>query len=155
MNSDLLKQMTLVDTPGVLAGAKYPYHFPGVVEWFVNRSDRVLVFFDAHKLDISDTFKQVLSVLKDKDEKVRIVLNKADTVTVPNLLRVYGSLMWSLGKVFDTPEACRVYIGSFWDKPVNEEQLKPVFDSQLTDLVSDIKRVPGKAMMRKLNMLLQ
>lgn len=27
------------------------------------------------------------------------------------LMRVYGALMWSLGKVFRSPEVCRVYIG--------------------------------------------
>lgn len=33
--------------------------------------------------------------------------------------------MWSLGKVFKTPEVVRVYIGSFWDRPyVNDENAK-------------------------------
>jgi hypothetical protein len=27
------------------------------------------------------------------------------------LMRVYGALMWSLGKVLNTPEVVRVYIG--------------------------------------------
>lgn len=37
------------------------------------------------------------------------------------LMRVYGALMWSLGKVIKSPEVLRVYIGSFWDQPLMYE----------------------------------
>ncbi len=46
----------------------------------------------------------MIQSLKGHDDKVRVVLNKADQVDMQQLMRVYGALMWSLGKVFKSPE---------------------------------------------------
>ena len=46
----------------------------------------------------------MIQSLKGHDDKVRVVLNKADQVDMQQLMRVYGALMWSLGKVFRSPE---------------------------------------------------
>ena len=43
--------------------------------------------------------------------------------------------MWSLGKVFQTPEVVRVYIGSFWDKPYQLKDNQKLFEAEQTDLL--------------------
>lgn len=51
-----------------------------VCHWFAERADLILLLFDAHKLDISDEFKAVIERLKGQDDKIRVILNKADQV---------------------------------------------------------------------------
>lgn len=153
--SPLLESITLVDSPGILSGEKQRmgrnYDFPKIVEWFAHKSDRILLLFDAHKLDISDEMLQAIECLKEHDDKVRVVLNKADTVNNQHLLRVYGALMWSLGKVFKTPEVLRVYVGSYWDSDYQNDHNAELFDAEANDLLSDIRSLPRYSATRKIN----
>lgn len=155
----ILEDLTFIDTPGVLSGEKQrigrSYDFPKITEWFAERSDMILLLFDAHKLDISDEFKRVIESLKGHEEKVRVVLNKADQVTAQQLMRVYGALMWSLGKVLGTPEVMRVYIGSFWDKPYHIDDCKTLFEAEQNDLLKDLYGLPRFAAIRKVNDLVK
>ncbi|PHT64651.1 EH domain-containing protein 1 [Capsicum annuum] len=155
----LLDHISFVDTPGVLSGEKQrtqrSYDFTGVISWFAAKCDMILLLFDPHKLDISDEFNRVISSLKGHEDKIRVVLNKADQVDTQQLMRVYGALMWSLGKVLNTPEVVRVYIGSFNDKPVNEEAVGPMgkdlFEKEQDDLLDDLIDIPKKACDRRIN----
>ena len=92
------------------------YDFMKVCRWLAARSDLILLLFDAHKLDISDEFKEVIESIRSDGDKCRCVLNKADEIDGENLVKVYGALMWNLGKILQTPEVARMYVGSFWDE---------------------------------------
>ena len=80
VDSPVLKGISIVDSPGILSGEKQRvdrgYEFTGVLEWFAERVDRILLLFDAHKLDISDEFRRSIEALRGHDDKIRIILNK-------------------------------------------------------------------------------
>ncbi|RUO95480.1 hypothetical protein BC936DRAFT_143931, partial [Jimgerdemannia flammicorona] len=61
--------------------------------------------------------------------------------------------MWSLGKVVQTPEVMRVYLGSFWlEKPPNcYEDSRELLDAEQRDLLKDLRELPKNAAIRKIN----
>lgn len=63
--------------------------------------------------------------------------------------------MWSLGKVLQTPEVVRVYIGSFWDKPYQNEDNRKLFEAEQNDLLRDLYNLPKYAAVRKINELVK
>ena len=156
-DAELLNSVSLIDTPGVLSGEKQRidrgYSFPQICNWFAARSDIILLLFDPYKLDISDEFKSVINALRGHDDKVRVVLNKADQVSEQQLLRVYGALMWSLGKVFMTPEVCKVYVGSFNTEPIKTDvnKMHDIFQMEHEALMADLMNIPAKSCDRKVN----
>ena len=125
------------------------------MKWFAERVDRIILLFDAHSLDISDEYREVIKTLHGFDNKIRIVLNKCDMITKQQLMRVYGALMWSLGKVIKSSEISRVYMGSFWQQPLQNDEYRRLFELEENDLFQDLKRLPRDATLRKLNDLIR
>ncbi|CAL8071871.1 unnamed protein product [Calicophoron daubneyi] len=155
LHNPVLESLIIVDTPGILSGEKQRldrgYDFTAVVQWFSEVVDRIILLFDAHKLDISDEFRRVIESIRGYDDKIRIVLNKADMIDSQQLMRVYGALMWGLGKVLGTPEVVRVHIGSFWDRPLQFDANRRLFELEAQDLFKDLQSLPANAAIRKLN----
>ncbi|CAB4067350.1 EHD1 [Lepeophtheirus salmonis] len=118
------------------------YDFVGVLKWFSERVDRIILLFDANKLDISDEFQRSIQAVHGYEDKVRIVLNKADQVDQQELLRVYGALMWSISKVLSVPECPKVFVGSFWDQQLKHDHYRRLFEQELQSLFDDLQTLP-------------
>lgn len=157
--SSVLKSITLIDTPGILSGEKQRtnrgYDFTKVVSWFAEKADLIILLFDAHKLDISDELKGAIDVLKGHEDKIRCILNKADQIDRQQLMRVYGALLWSLGKTMTSPEVARVYVGSFWQQPLQHMDNADLFEMEEKDLMKDLAVLPRQSAVRKINELVK
>eukprot|EP00931_Biecheleriopsis_adriatica_P048977 TRINITY_DN28315_c0_g1_i1.p1 TRINITY_DN28315_c0_g1~~TRINITY_DN28315_c0_g1_i1.p1 ORF type:complete len:504 (-),score=104.49 TRINITY_DN28315_c0_g1_i1:57-1568(-) len=153
--ADILQQISFIDTPGVLSGDKQRisrgYDFTKVCQWLASRCDLILLLFDAHKLDISDEFKEVIEAMKSDGDKCRCVLNKADEIDGENLVKVYGALMWNLGKILWTPEVARMYIGSFWDRDYKSRDLERLLNQDRKDLMQELRDLPRNVCVRRVN----
>ncbi|CAD5232486.1 unnamed protein product [Bursaphelenchus xylophilus] len=154
LNSGLLKHMTLIDTPGILSGEKHTsnrgYDFATVSRFIADKVDLIILLFDISRLDISEEFKIVLQNIKGNEEKIKIILNKADSVDTQHLTRVRGALMWMLSKVISTPEVPRVYICSFSDE-IAANGIPKRFHADYKELFEVFQRIPAKCMDRKVN----
>lgn len=157
VNSAFLQNLTIVDTPGILSDENRNndrgYDFIGVLKWFAERVDRIVILFDSRKLDISEEFRRSIDVLDDYDEKIRIVLNVTDITDHGELMRVYGALMWSLGRVLSSPEVAHVYIGCFGDQSLRFNG--DLFEDDGKCLLEDLNSTMRHSTMRQLNDLIK
>ncbi|KAM3723112.1 EH domain-containing protein [Dirofilaria immitis] len=154
----LLEHITFMDTPGILSGQKQRssrgYDFASVVNYIAGKVDMIVLLFDTSKLDISDEYKQVIQCLKGNEEKIKIVLNKADQVGAAELIRVRGALMWSLSRILESPEVPKVFIGSFCcadSKDAISSEVHEIFTQEYIDFFDELKLLPSGCNVRKLN----
>ncbi|CAM9157010.1 unnamed protein product [Sphacelaria rigidula] len=87
------------------------YDFEGVVKWFAERADVILLFFDPDKPGTTgETLSILTNSLPGMDHKLYIVLNKADQFEkIHDFARAYGSLCWNLSKVIPRKDLPRIY----------------------------------------------
>lgn len=56
--------------------------------------DLILLLFDPYKLEISDEFKHVIGSFRGHDDKIRLVLNKADHVDTQQVKILLFASLW-------------------------------------------------------------
>ncbi|KEG11286.1 sarcoplasmic reticulum glycoprotein [Trypanosoma grayi] len=157
----ILQSVSLIDTPGVLEAAgdmhSRRYDYVKVCRWFVEKSDLVFFLFDPTKLDSGTELRMIFKhALRGQESKIRIVLNKADTVGPQELMRVYGALFWNLSSLINTTEPPRVYVSSFWDQPYRKGTDHALFTDEKSDLIYDLtEMVPLQSLDQRVTSVLQ
>jgi GTPase SAR1 family protein len=157
----ILRSVTFVDTPGILEAAgdahARRYNYAEVCRWFVEKSDLVFFLFDPTKLDSGPELRHVFSnSLRNQESKIRVVMNKADSVRPQELMRVYGSLYWNLSNLVHSTEPPRLYISSFWEKPYREGTDHSLFEKEKEDLLYElIVTIPLQSLDRRVTSMMQ
>lgn len=157
VDSPVLKGITVIDSPGILTDNNNSdgYDYKGVIEWFSARADRIFLFVDANKLELSGDFQQIVQMIRQYDDKLRIVLNKTDMVDEQGLIRIYGALMWFLGQTLEMKEVAQIYIGSFWGQPVRNETNRRLYEFEEYRIFEDLANLPKESLLRKANYLVK
>ena len=154
--SENLRQLTLIDSPGMIDSASShqlrSYDFRQCVRRFAESADLVLFFFDPDK---PGTTGEAISIftrqLAGIDHKLLIVLNKVDLFdNIRDFARTYGTLCWNLSKTIPTKDIPRIYttyLPGFATRPL-EGNTKPIpledFDISRDEVVSEIMRAPAR-----------
>ncbi|CAL1601792.1 unnamed protein product [Knipowitschia caucasica] len=144
MPHKLLERVTLVDTPGIIENRKqqergYPYN--EVCQWFIDRADLIFLVFDPTKLDVGGELEMLFRQMKGRESQLRLILNKADTVSTQDLMRVYGALFWSMAPLVNVTEPPRVYVSSFWPLDYTGDTSRELFMKEEISLLDDLNQV--------------
>ncbi len=158
MPNKLLERVTFVDTPGIIENRKqqergYPYN--DVMKWFIDRAALIIVMFDHTKLDVGGELQGLFSQLKCHESQIRIVLNKADSLSTQELMRVYGALFWALAPVIHVVEPPRVYTGSFWKCAFSPNTNHELFLMEEMDLLQDLNDIINSYLENKIAFIRQ
>lgn len=162
VNSPLLESMSIIDIPNVLKKDSIEidghvtevdqYDLTPSFEWFCQRAERILLFFDAHIITISDTQRRLIEL---HPHKISIVLDNTD-MNIQKLMRAYGMLMFTLARIVKSPtEAIRVYVGPLCIYRLKYPQNGKLFQVERRDFFRDLETIHKSAAYRQVNKFLE
>jgi hypothetical protein len=148
--NEALRGIALVDSPGMIDAADTKvtrgYNFPGVVRWFAERADVILLMFDPDKPGTTgETLAVLTESLSGLEHKLLIIFNKVDRFdTMRDYARAYGALCWNLSKAIprkDLPHIFNTYLptadtGAHRGVPLDD------FDKQREEVRQEVRRAP-------------
>jgi len=117
VNAPFLKNLAIIDTPGMLDSITERdrgYNYQEVIGDFAQIADLVLVLFDPHK---AGTVREAHTSLRDTlpartfEDRVLFVLNRIDEcVSLTDLLQVYGTLCWNLSQMIGRKDIPTIHL---------------------------------------------
>lgn len=117
----------------------YPYN--EVCQWFIDRADLIFLVFDPTKLDVGGELEMLFKQMKGRESQIRLILNKADSLSNQDLMRVYGALFWSMAPLINATEPPRVYVSSFWPQDYAVDTSRQLFMKEEISLLEDLNQV--------------
>lgn len=163
INSPFLKDLAIIDTPGMLDSITERdrgYDYQEVVGDLAQIVDLVLVLFDPHKAGtVREAHKSLRETLPSKtfEDRVLYILNRIDECSSLNdLLRVYGTLCWNLSQITgrkDIPMIHLTYSPNAATGIMNGESSQAGFLRSLQNQREEIKKAIKLAPQRHLDHL--
>ncbi|KAJ3281029.1 EH domain-containing protein 1 [Borealophlyctis nickersoniae] len=133
MDHPMLKDVTLVDTPGILSSKQQDeenkFDLAGVAKWFADRAALIVVLFDKDKLAPNDNFKRALKGIRVHKNRVIYCVNKADALSPVELCEVRAAVQASIQSLVRTSELVNIRMGNFRDAPYIHKEFKEQFDN--------------------------
>merc|ERR1711899_443367 len=156
MPNKLLEKATFAEIPGVLETGtirkidrRYPFN--DACQWFIDHADLIVPVYDYAKLDIGPEAEALLDQLKGRESQVRIILNKADEITVNELLKIQNNLVWNVSPHMASLQPPRLYAGSFWSHPYKDGAPKELLQNQEASLLRDIRDAMNKRIQNRIS----
>ncbi len=131
VNSPMLDQLAIIDTPGMLDSVSENdrgYDFQQVIGDLAQIADLTLVLFDPHKAGtIRETYESLRKTLPAStfEDRVVFVLNRIDEcANLNDLLRVYGTLCWNLSQMTGRKDIPMIKLTYSENVPATNQRLK-------------------------------
>lgn len=151
VNSPFLKDIVLIDTPGMLDSVSENdrgYNYQEVIGDLARISDLILVLFDPHKAGtVQETYVALRETLPANtfEERVFFVLNRIDECSsMADLLEVYGTLCWNLSQMTGRKDIPTIHLT--YSKGISDSQKKSEYlmhlDNQREKLKNAILKAP-------------
>ena len=74
-----------------------------------------------------------------EQRQVRVLLNKADSVTQEELLLIQNNLVWNLSPLMASPLPPTLYAGSFWSKPYKPDAPVRLLRAHEENMLKDLR----------------